>query len=116
MDPFGKFNKEEDAPGEIRAPWYTYMRIVTYEEAAYFSSRGRDCPHESIDHWTKNEGAFEKYGKWRMVSVGPDREYIIDGFTDITKGSDVLYDPTNGTVSDGNILRTQKSPVGDIQE
>jgi len=32
------------------------------------------------------------------------------------KGSDILYDPTNGTVSFGNLLHTQKSPVGLIQE
>jgi len=116
VDPFGMFNPEQISEGEITAPWYTYMKIVSFQEASFWASIGKPCPHEAIDHWSKNEGAFEKYGKWRMVSVGPDHCYIIEGFTDITKGSDVIYDPTNGTASKGNILRTQKSPGGCIQE
>jgi len=116
VDPFGKFNPEEKTPDEVRSKYYTYTGIVTYEEAAFWSSKGRDCPHEAIDHWTENEGAFEKYGKWRMVSVGPDRDYLDGAFPPPLKGSDILYDPTNGTVSFGNILRTQKDQEGTIRE
>ena len=45
-----------------------------------------------------------RFGHWRLVSIGPDREY---GCT-----CDALYDPTNGTVSYGNILRTQLDVEG----
>ena len=42
------------------------------------------------------------WGKWRMVGAGPDRD----------RGADIkqnkIYDPTNGTVSDGDIVRCQR--------
>jgi type II secretory pathway pseudopilin PulG len=44
------------------------------------------------------------YGSWRMTSAGPDKSRR-DGYTR-------LYDPTNGTVSWGQIHRTQLSPEG----
>lgn len=116
VDPFGMYNPEEITIEEAKSKYYTYTRIVTYKEAMFWSSIGRPCPNEGIDHWSKNEGAFEKYGKWRLVSVGPDRAYLDRAMPPPLKGSDILYDPTNGTVSFGNILYTQKSPVGHIQE
>ncbi len=115
IDPFGKFNPEEITPSEVRSCYYTYTKIVTFDEAVFWASKGRPCPHEAIDHWSENEGAFEKYGKWRMVSVGPDRAYLDLSFPPPLRGSDILYDPTNGTVSFGNILHTQKSNVGIIR-
>jgi prepilin-type N-terminal cleavage/methylation domain-containing protein len=54
-------------------------------------------------------------GAWEMASLGPnerrDRETII-GVPGIT----ILlpYDPTNGTVSDGDIVRTQRESEGSI--
>lgn len=116
VDPFGMFNPEEITPVEAKSKYYTYTKIVTYLEAMYWASIGRPCPNEGIDHWSKNEGAFEKYGQWRLVSVGPDRAYLDLSMPPPLKGSDILYDPTNGTVSFGNLLHTQKSPVGFIRE
>ena len=48
------------------------------------------------------------YGKWRLGSIGPDRSYYNGGSTNI-HGSRV-YDPTNGTMSYGNIWRGEKLP------
>jgi len=42
------------------------------------------------------------YGEWRMCSYGPDRRYY--------PTQDRMYDPTNGTVSHGNIWRSQMHP------
>ena len=78
---------------------------------------------ELIDHPLFNEGAFEKYGQWRMMSIGPDLLYS-GAYLQPPIGTwptylcDVPYDPTNGTVSFGNILRTQKESlvVEDIPE
>ena len=54
-----------------------------------------------------------KYGAWRLVSVGPDQKYAIPGAQNLAvQGTDIPYDSTNGTVSLGNILRTQISPTG----
>lgn len=48
--------------------------------------------------------AAEKYyGGWRLVSVGPDR-YFDHGFAN---SAQLIYDPTNGAVSLGNIFRSQ---------
>jgi prepilin-type N-terminal cleavage/methylation domain-containing protein len=49
------------------------------------------------------------YGFWRLFSVGPNRTY--DGtFGEANMGW--FYDPTNGTVSSGMIVRTQRDPDG----
>jgi general secretion pathway protein G len=111
-DPFDRHAKETIGWDGAKSPFYTYMKIVDYDEFLHMAASGRIPPREAIDHWLYNEGAFEKYGPWRMVSVGPDRTYLGDSFPPPLRGSDILYDPTNGTVSFGNILRTQKNPIG----
>jgi type II secretion system protein G len=52
--------------------------------------------------WPPND--LRRYGMWRFTSLGPQREYM----------PWIPYDATNGTVSAGNILRTQASPDGSI--
>lgn len=100
---------------DILATFYTYTCIVS--QADFFAGRVKpDPPVEAIDGPAFNRGAFRKYGRWRLVSNGPDRAYRIPGLQYLaTGGSDILYDSTNGTVSRGNILRTQKSAIGRIQ-
>lgn len=50
-------------------------------------------------------GALSFYGGWRLGSVGPDMAFGIPGATAPT--AQTPYDPTNGTVSPGNIWRSQ---------
>jgi prepilin-type N-terminal cleavage/methylation domain-containing protein len=50
--------------------------------------------------------ALEFYGAWRLISVGPDRRFGHVGMAAPT--AQLVYDPTNGTVSQGNIFRSQK--------
>jgi len=94
--------------------YYTYDRILPLSEAMKFplDSPWQPGP-ESIDGPAPryNEGALEKYGQWRLISIGPDRAWIIGHDFD---SMDIPYDPTNGTVSFGNITRTQKSPEGKV--
>ncbi len=45
----------------------------------------------------------QRYGAWKMGSLGPDRIY---------KGGFDIYDPTNGTISEGDIYRSQKANEG----
>lgn len=51
------------------------------------------------------EGIMPTYGGWRLYASGPDGQ----------KGADtkvnILYDPTNGTVSRGDIVRTQRETI-----
>ncbi len=56
-------------------------------------------------YWQKVLESY--YGEWRMCSYGPDRTY---SDRSIGNGPDRMYDPTNGTVSAGNIWRSQKFP------
>jgi prepilin-type N-terminal cleavage/methylation domain-containing protein len=50
--------------------------------------------------------AYEFYGAWRMCSVGPDRSFTHNC---PSNSAQLEYDPTNGTVSPGNIWRSQKN-------
>jgi prepilin-type N-terminal cleavage/methylation domain-containing protein len=59
-------------------------------------------------------GSF--YGKWRISSSGPDRIFGPTGYLTYQGVSyNILcpYDPTNGTVSNGDIMRSQKKPDED---
>jgi len=101
---------------------YTYTRPVTVAEWLLHYQLRRSPPIEAIDGFNPN--VFKKYGQWRLVSNGPDqvysdpnyvfgREPVADPYG-VIRGADTPYDSTNGTVSGGNILRTQLSPEGKI--
>ncbi len=85
IDPFQTGN--DAAPYDERV--YTYQDLPAYTEW-YISA-----------YW---QGALDFYGKWRLGSVGPDQVYS-HGFP---TSSQIAYDPTNGTVSLGNIWRSQR--------
>jgi len=64
-----------------------------------------DYCYSNIDEWVAypgngfDENDLEAYGDWRLCSIGPDN----------TGGSPIgytPYNPTNGTISNGDILRT----------
>ncbi|MCX7919677.1 MAG: type II secretion system protein GspG [bacterium] len=102
-------------PGyEEEAKLYTYHKIVSAAEAySYWDTR------DSVDDPTANQGAFKKYGKWNQMSLGPDLVYYkppeyIGGYGayDGLYSFDILYDPTNGVISFGNIIVTQINPSG----
>jgi len=48
------------------------------------------------------------WGSWRMVAAGPDQDRGLD------IKQNIVYDPTNGTVSDGDIVRCQRYPESGI--
>lgn len=47
-------------------------------------------------------------GYWRVYSLGPDQHFNAVETLDLTTGA--FYDPTNGTISPGELLRTQLTP------
>lgn len=57
---------------------------------------------EGRPDWPQTD--LRRYGDWRVYSYGPSRQYL----------PYIPYDPTNGTVSAGNVLRTQRSPEGKV--
>jgi len=102
-DPFARYVEVPGFP-EV-SQYYSYHRIVSPDDADPVLD-----PPDAIDG--VNWRAFERYGAWNQASIGPDLLYA-DGTDDPSLGSppysfDVPYDATNGTVSFGNIVMTQK--------
>jgi prepilin-type N-terminal cleavage/methylation domain-containing protein len=71
----------------------------------------------NLDQHVENFGAapppfasqlIPAWGEWRLVGAGPDGDRGLD----IKQNR--VYDPTNGTVSDGDIVRCQRSPESQI--
>lgn len=121
IDPFMVVETDPDYGDLIRQ--YTYTKLLTEQEAMRLLGNGDntdDPPVEAIDSSFFNEGVLERCGQWRLLSYGPDLEY---GDSSIPLGpynpnpsaqwgSDIPYDATNGSLSWGNIIRTQKNPEG----
>lgn len=113
------FSDKEDHPvhGEL-ARYFTYTRYVWIHEVLPHAQIGRTPPVEGVDHPGFNEGAFERHGAWKLVSNGPDSQYSAPGIPQcefnpnpmIQMGCDIPYNPTNGVISWGNIIWTQKNP------
>lgn len=116
MDPFT--DKDIHPTKGDLVKFYTYHKIVDYptyqREAADPSTRPA---YEAVDAPLLNPGALTRYGGWLILSYGPDRRYSRKGESGYEWGNplydfDMLYDPTNGTLSFGNLIRTQRSPEG----
>ncbi len=84
--------------------------VVVIEDRTTFHYR-----YDNISQLTKlpgfgfDERDLAEYGAWRLDSIGPDNEY----FGSIGRR---VYDPTNGTLSLGDIIRTQASSEGKSKE
>ncbi|HNT35064.1 MAG TPA: prepilin-type N-terminal cleavage/methylation domain-containing protein [bacterium] len=62
--------------------------------------------------WTDTTGKFRNvYGKYRFTSYGPDRNYWNNPTNTASRTQRIIYDPTNGTVSQGNIFISQKAGI-----
>ena len=90
---------------------FMYIRILAIPHAsipAIFSAsnggsdEGNDPPSAPRLDW---------FGKWCISSYGPDKICGIKGYNAAFAG--FIYDPTNGTVSPGDILKRQKSYTKD---
>ncbi len=80
------------------------------EEVAYYSRYYQYCNFDDFRYkgTTSENWVMKLYGYWRVTSAGPDRYFWNTGF----EGDALplwglrIYDPTNGTVSIGDIFRT----------
>jgi type II secretory pathway pseudopilin PulG len=84
LDPF--LVRDKLAP--IDQVYYTYQELDAYQS---------NLPASNF--WP---AARKFYGPWRLISVGPD--LVFDH--KFANSSQLLYDPTNGSVSLGNIIRS----------
>ena len=95
------------------------VELYTYRRTVYLSQLGPTDLADDVDDPLYNYGAFRKYGGWSQLSLGPDLLYYqppepISGYGTYNGlySFDISYDPTNGTVSFGNIISTQLNPTG----
>jgi len=72
-------------------------RLYTYQALIYQVFNAGINDGETVDHF--RNGYFE----YRQISYGPDMDYRNLGASIFA-----LYDPTNGTVSQGNIFQSRK--------
>ncbi|HPB32086.1 MAG TPA: prepilin-type N-terminal cleavage/methylation domain-containing protein [Candidatus Sumerlaeota bacterium] len=124
-DPFANWKRRTVGaiPGSMPddAELYSYHKMSSIDEYMYLHSTRPEWepPVEAVDSPGFNEGAFELYGSWKQISLGPDRMFLDESKSDIEnlnlKLFDIHYDPTNGSTSFGNIYRTQKSTTGDFR-
>jgi len=66
------------------------------------------------DYWSWGQNWIDCYGLWRACSYGPDHNYYHPSDTSYLPPNGQhtqIYDPTNGTVSLGNIWVSQKWKV-----
>ncbi len=95
----GVFPPYPNLPGEQQ--YYTYQNMDNILQDTTFLQLYPQVP------WANYQGYF---GSWRQASVGPDQDYFNGGYGDY-----IFYDPSNGTVSFGNIWLSQKVNYNDSQ-
>jgi prepilin-type N-terminal cleavage/methylation domain-containing protein len=113
-------------------PYYWYIQATVTTPIAYITTGTLKDPfrmginlsnpmYERYRYSNTKEGSLgraagaatyiDAFGGWRLVSLGPDRVYSADVGGNLTKWGywDITYpyDPSNGTVSNGDIIRSQ---------
>jgi type II secretion system protein G len=102
-----------------QSEWGTYKKVTT--PIAYITSVPFDTfQDKAILKQVKTDPLFEYWGapdnltssdwvrtgtRWLMISYGPDQDWDTDGWAAL-QFTLFCYDPTNGTRSDGDIMRT----------
>lgn len=93
--PFGgDLPRQNDFPNEL---WRRY----SYENVKELESKALSYPVLGGKYGPAAR-AYDRIGGWRALCIGPDHNW----------NPMVQYDPSNGTVSLGNIMRTQNDPQG----
>ncbi|NQU42925.1 hypothetical protein HQ520_06540 [bacterium] len=93
--PFGgDLPRQNDFSDEI---WRRY----SYENVRELVAKAADFPVLGGKYGPEAR-ALARIGRWRVLCIGPNNAW----------NPMVLYDPTNGTTSAGNIMRTQRDPRG----
>ena len=64
----------------------------------------------AYNNTTYNEKDIAAYGSWRLMSIGPDQTYNKLGSDNTLDYLSWIYDSTNGTLSQGMLVRTQRDP------
>ena len=82
--------------GSFPSPWYNRYTFFNFDQYRMISGGGFD-------------NQLRRAGNWMIYSWGPDRDSNQAAPNYGENGVYTNYDPTNGTVSLGNIIRTQRN-------
>ena len=104
---------------DLRDPFAVNVYDNTHDRLFYQNIKWWSDPTIShanpVDIGTITESLWiPRYGFWKVGSLGPDKDY--SGGIDPSTGAIQDYDATNGTVSGGDIYRSQKRPEGGFTE
>lgn len=85
-------------------------KTFTYQNLLVRSLPASTSPPHPTFSATFSAAALDFYGVWRMCCIGPDRLFSNDmtGSGGVVNRAQMEYDATNGTVSEGNLWRSQK--------
>jgi general secretion pathway protein G len=86
--------RRDDFPDDI---W----RRFSYENIPELEQKFLDGFSVLQYKYAPEQEAYEKWGPWRILCIGPDLAW----------NPMLPYDPTNGTISEGNIMRTQRESI-----
>lgn len=125
VDPFAQGRDVSMGLFDTEDELLTYWNIITFAEGAQFTAMGFMVDAQLVDsNAGGNRRARLKYGDYYLSSVGPDGLQNDPATSESTAflpapttppwgySFDVSYDPTNGTISFGNIIRTQINGEG----
>ena len=86
---------------------YYYYQNYAYTEKLANAAGGSLAPPMVV--------RYESFGRWVMFACGPDRDRKDLAPSQIMNNlADGIYDPTNGTISNGDVIRTQRSSSGPV--
>jgi prepilin-type N-terminal cleavage/methylation domain-containing protein len=95
---------ERDVPYERRTiGYFRFLPRAEESRAEVMQWRGSDADYESDDL------TLERFGPWAVSSFGPDQDWDkIWGGETYRDPILTFYDPSNGTISNGDLSRSQK--------
>jgi hypothetical protein len=115
VDPRDPFRPPPTGPAHYQWQSYRYTNIHSTYGTDYADWTGRYFPSQYYD-----DQLFE-YGGYRLTGAGPDGTYGPQGWPGLStqppynypaSALQIPYDPTNGVASQGDFLRSERSPSG----
>ncbi len=121
-DPFNKAQGEAPGVNSVQDPTGRLIpaaerRVLIYWAPPWLiGGSGADILHATLSQATRDILFREMPGEstmnpnWVLISLSPDQDFDATDFDDGTPWPNAiqLYDPTNGTISDGDIVRTRQ--------
>jgi len=111
MDAFGLSGYDDGPPQYYRGCRYRFFNLMANSDPGWPPS---PFPGPYFTRWfpygldAARANLFrERFGEWRLLSTGPDHMV----YNPFDNEGVVIYDPTNGTISNGDIVRSQKNAM-----